>query len=292
VIRSDANETPIIAIICTKKHEYDQFCGTLSKEVASFYKTIPNEEKKGSYAFRKWSLPTCILIAVTFGEVQGLVQAATRTAQVIFDHAPKFIGMVGVCAGCKLGDVILAKSASAPVSGRVVKRGAGYVEENKEAGEHVDNGRISDTMAESVRGLIKKLTLKLTQVDLPFQLQLGTMLSYPQVREDCAKILLPLADLSIGLDMEASAFFVTVEILSRDHQVTALPVIKGVSDVGEENLLESSDFFKHNKDALTKSGLNTTDNQAMRRAFREIASKNSSTVMVHLLLEMFCSSNN
>lgn len=282
-----------VAIICSKRHEFDEFCKLMTEGLGS-YSIVPSLCEHEDYAYKMWQCGTLVFMAFTFGDVRGSIQTAIRTAEVILEHRPTHVGMVGVCAGRKLGDVIVAKSASAPESGRIQKRGDEYVLINKEGDDYVDRGGIPMWIEEKVSGFVKMLegrTSKSTGryfgTARSFQVHLGTMHSYPQVREDCEEKL-P-RGLQIGLDMETSTFFRTVDIFAKTYSVNALPVVKGISNVGEENMRACSEFYEHNtREPVTNTGLVKADNATVRRAYRAFAAKNAAEIAVQLIRTMFC----
>jgi hypothetical protein len=269
-----------VAIICTKTYEFDQFCAYISKCLGPMC-TSPKLIKDGVHSYREYILGTWTLVAITFGEVQGPVQVATRVSHVIMFHRPSHIGMVGTCAGRKLGEVIIAKGAISVESGHYLKLGNHYQLQNKKDGEFVDKCCVPIMQFEKMAGTIKSLESK-----FPFPVCCGMMYSYHQIREDCALIL---PDEIGGLDMEAFAFFKAVEYLSDDDgSPVALPVIKSVSNVGDENLDIKSRHYEYNMNILKKAEISIeTDNRTIRRAFRKLALDNSIIVMVHLLIDLF-----
>jgi hypothetical protein len=269
-----------VAIICTKTYEFDQFCAYISERLDPMC-TSPKLVEGRVHSYKEYILGTWTLVAITFGEVQGPVQIAARVPNVIMFHRPSHIGMVGTCAGRRLGEVIIAKGAIAVESGHYLKLGNHYQLQNKKDGEFVDKCCLPIIQFEKIAGTIKSL-----ESEFPFPVCCKMMYSYHQIREDCALIL---PDEIGGLDMEAFAFFRVIEYLSKDDgSPVALPVIKSVSNVGNENLDMGSRHYEYNINILKKAEISIeSDNRAMRRAFRKLALDNSITVMVHLLIDLF-----
>merc|ERR1719218_562713 len=64
------------------------------------------------------------LTLATFGNRQGPVVAAARTAHLLSTAKLTHLGMVGICGGRRLGDVIVALQAEDTLGGHVTTRGS------------------------------------------------------------------------------------------------------------------------------------------------------------------------
>jgi hypothetical protein len=168
---------------------------------------------------------------------------------MIGQHAEIFVGMVGICGGRKAGSVIVAEKAFDPMCGAYIwnKESAQYYLAYDGTRSPPESFELLSRSTDLVRNFMQATKF---EADFGFCASLGTLYSTSNVRNDACVLLDSTSDpwphvakapenWNYGIDMEAFAFYHTIRIiLARDRRVFALPVIKGISDVGTELLGE------------------------------------------------------
>lgn len=289
-----------LGIICTKGHEYLAFSKLLKAEermqnISNFGETQPFKD----FVYSHFTVNGKNIAVVSFGDVQGPVETASRTVELIKRFELKAIGMVGIAGAERLGDVVVAQQAFTPECGRYSRLANqldippvdGWKYECTRAGHE---GWIEDL---SLRGNITSFGMKIQQsiITFPFVVTFGPFASFNEVRNDCAMLLTkpPVTTFKCkAIEMEAYALLKAAKLV----ETPVLAIVKGVSDVGEE-LYERwklpddrSETAKHNNaqiQALIDEHivLPSANNDNLRKAYRAKAAANASEVMYRLIRE-------
>lgn len=291
-----------LVIICTKRHEFASFQENL--RLAAQQRNI-NELKEaqtnGGYSWLTFSVDGKSIVVVSFGQVQGPVECASRTVEVYFLFKPKAVAMSGIAGGLRLGEVVIATAAFAPEVGRTqrfsedsvpensTKCGADYYLLHEDSALAVRFGKDGENFA-----IIDEfLAAFSSSYESSFIVKKGRFASYSAVRNDCSLLLQtnPLVHKNcVALEMEAYAFFKVSNLL----QIPVLAVVKGISDVGLEKLesidgIPDDSYIQHNRRELEKvadfpaqTEPSAADN--LRKLYRKIASQNAARVLLDLTL--------
>lgn len=104
----------VFGIVCTRDHEYSEMVRLLS--VVHHAEPSP---PRFAMELSRFSLPTHDIVLASFGKVQGPFEAAGRTARFLKEVPDvTHVGMVGICGGSTLHQVIVGVSSVTPELGR------------------------------------------------------------------------------------------------------------------------------------------------------------------------------
>ncbi|EGD75180.1 hypothetical protein PTSG_06833 [Salpingoeca rosetta] len=252
-----------IVIVCAKPYEFEAMNKALNdkgelfiRDEASIGKRFNvgyRKDKKTDRFFRyefhmtKKHVEHTITVTRFIGNVQGPVECGIHVSQVIAALEPDYIGMIGVCGGHRLGEVVMAAKAVDARAGRMVSTGSGGEKIDRSAYDKEEFRMCTkDYYFQSAKDNTSYQNActdvadhQVVSFKMPGMLTVhkdGVLYTYPQVREDCTA----LVGEKDGLDMEAFAFFKAVRMAQGDSdtrdamsKVKALPVIKAVSDASQ-----------------------------------------------------------
>lgn len=274
-----------VAVICTNKNEIDELGKAIGCRPCSFCSFGNGRTVK------LWTFDMMVIIACHYGDIRGSDRIREITTEIVLEYCPNYIGMIGVCGGCKLGDVIVAKSASVTDFGIDKLQHCGYAMNGEDDSGH--GVGVLSHVEERMRGRISQIIEKIGSVGRTYDVHLGVMRSYPQNIEgkECLpgelRCVSDRESVAFFEDGESVVFFETVTMLAKIRSVKALHVVKGTSNVGNWDVNDIySPFHTHNTAELY-AGLSGGDNAIVNEAYNEFASKNAAQVMAHMILAMF-----
>eukprot|EP00035_Acanthoeca_spectabilis_P038787 m.56238 g.56238 ORF g.56238 m.56238 type:complete len:360 (-) comp9294_c0_seq4:3823-4902(-) len=244
-------------------------------------------------------------ITVVSLDMQGPIQAATSTSQVLNDHSDvTHIGMMGVCGGRKLLEKVVAMDAIDGQAGRVVLSDKETLPPVAAAGYQPPQENPAMRYRHKAKKPKKNEYFKAkatcptgdNMLDEEMKEHVGTLTTYSAVREDCGHILENSYDDDDnvkGLDMESFAFMKAVHDSDSKQRSRpkVLPVVKSVSDVSPCDLEaadNSSDAQKervaHNRQVAEKFGikgdvLSAEYHKKLRTAIRREAASTSAEIL-------------
>ncbi|EGD81994.1 hypothetical protein PTSG_02681 [Salpingoeca rosetta] len=323
-----AETAPPVVIVCAKPYEFEAMNRALARlaDVRRHPSSIGHNFESGyrgeerlpfnryDFIMRKRGKSIPITVSRFTAKLQGPVECGIHAGQVITTLKPSHMGMIGVCGGHRLGDIIIATEAKDARAGRMVISAddalesvdpvaydpdfQGYLQRYvfKRAKRHevtstwTGSGVVADHLANTFHPTSSANVHKESVLH-----------TYPQVREDCAG----LVQLDEGLDMEAFPFFKAIHMAndSKAYDITALPVMKAVSDTSVLALGEGSDAALQERQDTNDSvfcqalGLDLAEfkrqkqtaqqdpklHEKRRRRFRTIAAAKAAAVMADFL---------
>lgn len=256
-----------VGILCAKEHESEFIIDRLKKsELGLVHGEAPLLKQLKISLLLNRDRKLFVFVA-DMNNRQGPVAAAARVSAFISSCSLLHVGMVGICGGRTLGEVLLCRTAIQEDGGSVrpvriagkdpanearwdedrmmVKYdGEVFVHDPRRDGKR-DSKRINYGADPEVEDCLGKLEKAIFESDFK---------CYSQVREDAfflAAVPPPNDEgRRVGVEMEAHALAESVEVWNDCHppelRVAMLPVIKAVSDVGERGARETEnvDEFK------------------------------------------------
>ncbi|EGD74588.1 hypothetical protein PTSG_05953 [Salpingoeca rosetta] len=274
------------------------------------YKEAANAFYRFDFVMTKGGKAYHLTVTRFVAKLQGPIECGIHVGQVITALEPDYIGMIGVCGGHHLNDVIVATKAVDARAGRVIieKSSCGLERIDPSAYGRSDVAEYMNpyffkpaSSDDATAGQDAELAVG-DHMAVTFQAPPGitvhmksTLYTYPQVREDCVA----LVGETEGLEMEAFPFFKAVRMARAADvcPVKALPVMKAVSDVSELALdkegrnpavceqLKKAKVENDGKFAavLGEAGAGDLSHGQKRKLFRKIAAGKAATVMAALI---------